>query len=404
MNNINNAADQEKINRWRLILGAESQNRFSSMGGGLSVEQDLIDQALAAIYNKTEYGGFGDSSGTNGRGAGNGPSNPQITRWLGDVRTLFDKELVTVIQGDAMNRCGLKQLIFEPELLDNLEPDVSLASTILLLKDQIPKRSKESVRVFIRKIVEEINKLLEQDIRRVVTAAVNRRRHSPIPSAAALDYKMTISRNLKHYNRQLKTIVPEHFYFFDRTSTTAANKWTIILDIDQSGSMGESVIYSSIISCILASMSSLKTHVVAFDTNIVDLTEKCDDPVDLLFGFQLGGGTDIDKSVAYCEQFIENPAKTLFFLISDLEEGGNRAALLRRVEEMKASGVTVVCLLALADGGRPYYDAQMAGKISSMGIPCFACNPQMLPELLGRALRGQDLNEFQKEFDKRKKS
>ncbi len=150
-------------------------------------------------------------------------------------------------------------------------------------------------------------------------------------------------------------------------------------------------------------MSSLKTRIVAFDTKVIDLTEKSDDPVDLLFGFQLGGGTNIDLSVAYCQQFIENPAKTLFFLISDLEEGGNRAALLRRLEEMKTSGVTVVCLLALADGGRPYYDAQMAQKIATMGIPCFACNPQMLPTLLERALKGQDLQQFQKEFDKRGK-
>lgn len=390
------------IQRWRLILGQESEKRFEGMGGTpLGGEQDLMDQALAAIYNRTEAGGFGNRTG--GRGAGSGPSSPQITRWLGDVRSLFDKELVTVIQGDAMTRCGLKQLIFEPELLENLEPDVNLAATILLLKEQIPKRSKESVRVFIRKIVEEINKLLEQDIRRAVTASVNRRKHSPIPSAAALDYKTTISRNLKHFNKDLNTIVPEHFYFFDRTSTTAANKWTVILDIDQSGSMGESVIYSSIVSCILASMSSLATRIVAFDTNIIDLTEKSDDPVDLLFGFQLGGGTNIEQSVAYCQQFIANPAKTLFFLISDLEEGGNRAGLLRRMEEMKSSGVTVVCLLALAEGGRPYYDAQMAQKIASLNIPCFACNPQMLPSLLERALQGQDLEQFQKEFEKRKK-
>ncbi len=384
---------EEQIRRWRLILGQESDKRFSDMGGGgLNAEQDLMDQALAAIYNHTDAGGFGGS----GRGAGNGPSNPQISRWLGDVRSLFEKELVTVIQNDAMTRCGLKQLLFEPELLENLEPDINLASTILMIKEQIPKRSKDSVRAFIKKIVEEINKLLEQDIRRAVTAAVNKRKHSPIPSAAALDYKMTISRNLKHYNPELRTIVPEHFYFFDRTSTTAANKWTIILDIDQSGSMGESVIYSSIISCILASMTSIKTRVVAFDTNIVDLTEKSDDPVDLLFGFQLGGGTDINKSVAYCEQFIENPSKTLFFLISDLEEGGNRAAFLRRMEEMKTSGVTVVSLLALADGGKPYYDAQMAQKIANLGIPCFGCTPQMLPTLLERALKGQSLEGFDK--------
>ena len=396
--------EKQHIQRWRLILGSESQDRFGQMGGEpLSQEQDLMDQALAAIYNRREAGGFGNGSNTGGsRGGGNDPSNPQISKWLGDVRSLFDKELVTVIQGDAMSRCGLKQLLFEPELLENLEPDVNLASTILMLKEQIPKRSKESVRIFIRKIVEEINKLLEQDIRRAVTASLNKRKHSPIPSAAAIDYKRTISRNLKNYNKDLGTIVPEHFYFFDRTSTTAANKWTVILDIDQSGSMGESVIYSSIVSCILASMSSLKTRIVAFDTNIVDLTEKSDDPVDLLFGFQLGGGTNIEKSIAYCEQFIENPRKTLFFLISDLEEGGNRAGMLRRLQEMKDAGVTVVCLLALAGGGKPYYDAQMAQKVASMGIPCFACNPEMLPQLLERALKGQDLKQFEKEFQKRK--
>ncbi len=393
---------EQSMTRWRLILGQDSQERFGKMGAsGLGGDMDMMDQALAAIYNLNSPGSFGPGSA--GGGGGKGPSSPQITKWLGDVRSLFDPELVKIIQGDAMTRCGLKQLIFEPELLENLEPDVNLASTILMLKDQIPKRSKESVRAFIKKIVEEINRLLEQDIRRAVTAAVNKRKHSPIPSAAALDYKTTISRNLKHYNQDLKTIVPEHFYFFDRTSTTAANKWNVILDIDQSGSMGESVIYSSIISCILASMSSISTRIVAFDTNIVDLTEKSDDPVDLLFGFQLGGGTNIDQSVAYCEKFIENPKKTLFFLITDLEEGGNRAALLRRLGDLKEAGVTVVCLLALAESGRPYYDSQMAQRVAGLKIPCFACSPQMLPQLLERALKGQDLEQFVKEFEKTKK-
>ena len=394
--------ETERMKRWRLILGSESKERFAAMNGeqepALSEEQALMDQALAAIYNQSSSGGFGS-----GRGAGNGPSNPQISRWLGDVRTLFEKDLVTVIQSDAMERCGLRQLVFEPELLENMEPDISLASTILMLKDQIPKRSKESVRAFIAKIVEQINKLLEADIRRAVTSAINRRQHSPIPSAAAMDFPLTIRRNLKNYNPELGTIVPEHFYFFDRTVASAAKQWTVILDVDQSGSMGESVIYSSIMSCILASMAAIRTHIVAFDMNIVDLTEKCDDPVDLLFGFQLGGGTNIDKSVAYCQKFVENPAKTLFFLITDLEEGGNRASLLHRLRELKESGVTVVCLLAIADGGKPYYDAQMAERVAGLKIPCFACNPQMLPALLERAFQGQDLGAFRKELEKRKK-
>jgi len=379
---------EKKMTRWRLILGAETRDRLEKMGApGLNDNENLMDQALAAIYNQTEEGGFGKA----GNGAGKGPSTMRISRWLGDVRTLFDKELVTVIQSDAMERCGLNQMLLEPEILENLEPDIGLAAVLLTLKEQIPKASKESARRFIQKIVEEINKLLEQDIRQSVTAAINKRRHSPIPSAAALDYKRTITRNLKHYSPELGSIVPEQFYFFDRTSTSAANRWTVILDVDQSGSMGESVIYSSIMSCILASMASLKTYIVAFDTNFVDLTEKAEDPVDLLFGFQLGGGTNIDQSVAYCQTLIENPSKTLFFLISDLEEGGNRAALLRKLKEMKESQVTVICLLALADGGSPYYDASMAQKIAAMGIPCFACSPQKLPLLLNLAFRGVPL-------------
>ena len=372
----------EQLSRWRLILGAETEQSFSGMGGApLSQEELLMDSALGAIY-----GGPGEGFGESGRGAGKGPSSPVISKWLGDLRSLFDPETVAVVQNDAIERKGLKQLLLEPELLDTLEPDLNLASTLLMLKDQIPKKSKEAARAFIRRIVEEINRLLENDMRRAVTAALTRRAHSPLPAAAALDFSYTIRRNLKNYNKELGAILPERVWFFDRASRV--NRWHVILDIDQSGSMGQSILYSSVMACVLASMSAVRTSVVAFDTQIMDLTPLCADPVDLLFGFQMGGGTDIAKSVAYCQELVESPAKTLFFLISDLDEGGNRAALLRRLEELKASGVTVVVLLAIADGGKPYYDAQTAQRVAAMDIPCFACAPEKLPELLERALTG----------------
>ncbi len=379
---------EEQIARWRLILGSEIQTAFDGMGGvSMTQEQYLMDQALSAIY-----GGPGESFGAGGSGAGRGPSSPHISKWLGDLRSLFDSEIVAVVQNDAIERKGLKQLLMEPELLESLEPDLNLASTLLMLKDQIPKKSKESARKFIRKIVEEINRMLESDVRRAVTAALNRRAHSPLPSAAAIDFPGTIRRNLRNYDPSLGVIVPERVLFFDRSSRV--NRWHVILDIDQSGSMGQSIIYSSVMACILASMSAVQTHVVAFDTNIMDLTPLCADPVDLLYGFQMGGGTDIAKSIAYCQGLVEAPGKTLFFLISDLEEGGNRAALLRRLEEMKGSGVTVIVLLAIADGGKPHYDAQTAQRIAAMEIPCFACTPELLPQLLERALKGQDLSVF----------
>lgn len=379
----------DRLRRWRLILGSEAQKRMEGMGNGpdLSQEDLMMDTALDAIYNRDMKFGFGG-------GAGKGASSPQISRWLGDVRTLFDKDIVKIIQSDAMERCGLKQLIFEPELLENIEPDMHMASMILTLKDQIPKQSKENAREFIRKIVEQINALLETDLKRAVTASINRKLHSPIPSASALDFQTTIRKGIKDYNTKLKKIIPQKYYFFERSATTAANKYTVILDIDQSGSMGESVIYSSIMSCILASMSAIKTKVVAFDTNIVDLSEKCEDPIDLLFGFTLGGGTDIEKSIKYCSKYIENPKKTIFFLISDLEEGGNRAGLLRRLTQMKEDGVIVICLLAISDDGKPFYDANMAQRIANNGIPCFAAAPQMLTRLLEKAMKNENMSEF----------
>ncbi len=388
--------EKEQLTRWRLILGNETQEDFTGMGmDGLSKEQMLMDEALAEIYS----GGLSGESGT-GRGAGKGPSAPHISKWLGDIRSLFDPDMVAIVQNDAITRKGLKQLLFEPELLEQLEPDLNMASTLLMLKDQIPKKSKESARRFIQKIVEDINRRMESQMRRAVIAALNKREHSPLPAASAIDFRYTIARNLRNYNPDLGTIIPERVYFFDRASKV--NRWNVILDIDQSGSMGESIIYSSIMACILASMSAVKTNVVAFDTEIMDLTELCQDPVDLLFGFQMGGGTDIAKSIGYCRKYIESPSNTLFFLISDLDEGGNRARLLNHVREMKESGVTVIVLLAVADGGRAYYDETTAKRIAEMGIPCFACTPEKLPELVERALKKYDLSEFAKQMKQKK--
>ncbi len=382
--------NKETLKRWRLILGEQSEKTMGGMGcPTLSSEELLMDSALSQIYG-------GNSSGGNSRGAsgnaGKGPTSPQLTKWLGDLRSLFSPMEIKVIQNDAINRCGLKQLLFEPEMLDGLEPDISTASLLLMLKDQIPKKAKDNAREYISKIVEDINRRLSDDIKRSVTAALNRHEHSPIPSASALDYKTTIRRNLKNYDPELKTLLPERFFFFEHAAKSGSR--TVILDIDQSGSMGESAIYSSIMGCILASISALKTYVVAFDTNVTDLTELCSDPVELLYGVQLGGGTDIDKSVAYCSSLIEQPDKTTMFIITDLYEGGNRNALLRRISELKESGVNLIVLLAISDRGTPCYDENLAEKIGGMDVPCFACPPERLPELLEAALKKRPLAMF----------
>ncbi len=379
--------NKEILKRWRLILGSGCDEMINSLGGAaeMSADELLMDSALSQIY--------GNDSGANMTGtAGKGASSPKLTKWLGDLRSLFASAEIKVIQNDAIERKGLKQLLFEPEMLNSLEPDISTASLLLMLKDQIPAKSKDNARQYIAKIVEDINRRLSDDIKRSVTAAMNRREHSPIPSASALDYKLTIRRNLKNYDPELKTILPEKFYFFERVSRSASR--TVILDIDQSGSMGESAIYSSVMGCILASISSVKTHVVAFDTAVTDLTEMCSDPVDLLYGIQLGGGTDIEKSVAYCTELITEPEKTTMFLVTDLYEGGNRNGLIRRLGELKESGVNVIVLLAISDSGKPMFDESIAEKIAAFDIPCFACPPEKLPEMLEAALKKRSLSGF----------
>ncbi|MBK5720630.1 VWA domain-containing protein [Dysgonomonas sp. Marseille-P4677] len=378
----------KNMTRWRLILGQDTRALDNV---GLNEKESIMDAALAAIYDGEGQGGAG------GKKAGLGSSSPNLAKWLTDVRTFFPEDVVSVIQSDAIERKGLTKLLFEPETLKNVKPDITMVGTLLALKGQIPEKSKDTARQLVRDVVDEIMKKMEQDMRRAVTGALNKKEHSPIANFASTDWKRTINRNLKNYDTKTKRLIPEKFYFFERSQRQKA--WTVILDIDQSGSMADSIIYSSVMGSIFASMPALDTHVVAFDTEVSDLTELCrQDPVDMLFGVQMGGGTDINKSVAYCQTLIENPRKTMFILISDLYEGGVRKGLLRRLSEMYENGVKVITLLALTDRGKPSYDEVLGKEISKLGIACFACTPDRLPDLVASALKGDDLAQFSKRY------
>ena len=397
---MDNYVDSQTVSRWRMILGASAEKQLAGCCGGsiaLSEEERIMDEALAAIYDDTgeENTGQNNFGSSTGRKAGLGKSAPRLSKWLGDVRQCFPEDVVSIIQNDAMERKGWKQLLFEPEVLAHVKPDIQLVGTLLSLKGRIPEKTKDTARMLVSSVVEELVKRLEQDIKRAVTGALNRRQHSPLPSVSGIDWKRTIQRNLKHYNRESRQIIPERFYFFDRAQRS--QEWTVILDIDQSGSMADSVIWASVIGSIFASIPALRTRVVVFDTEVVDLTEQCaNDPVEMLFGIQLGGGTDINKSVAYCEQFVEEPKKTLFIIISDLYEGGNQSALIRRMRELREAGVRTMCLLALSDQGQPFYDERVAKQLARDGTPCFACTPTLLPELVEGALKDFDLAELAK--------
>ncbi|UQA61337.1 VWA domain-containing protein [Polyangium aurulentum] len=396
----------DRYQRWRLVLGKRVEEpmaaaRFSAGAcgrgeGTLSREMLEMDGALGAVYDVEEA----PPEAKGQRKAGLGGSRPRLAAWLGDVRRYFDNDVVAVIQQDAIEKRGWNELLFEPEALAQVTPSVELVGTLLAMKGLIPDKAKDTAREIVRAVVEEIRKRMQGQIERAVRGALDRSRHQPIPSLPNLDWKRTIAKNLKNYDRERRMVIPERFHFFARQQRR--REWNVIVAMDQSGSMADSVVYGSVMGSILASLPALETHVVAFDTEVVDLTPRLVDPVDLLFGIQLGGGTDINRAVGYCGGLVRDPRRTLFILLTDLYEGGDEAKLVKRMEEMTAGGVRAMCLLALADSGTPMYDANLAKKLASVGVPCFACTPNALPPMLEAVLKGGSLEAVAKRFDARK--
>ncbi|GAB2480939.1 vWA domain-containing protein [Nocardiopsis aegyptia] len=376
-----NAVD-ERERRWRLVLGREAR-----CGGGLSSADQGMDAALEALYNR---GDDASGGGDGRRSAGLGASAPRVSRWLGDIREYFPTSVVQVMQKDAMERLGLHQLLLEPEMMEAVEPDVHLVGTLLSLNRVMPDEARESARAVVRKVVDDLERRVAQKTRSVVRGAIDRSSRTTRPRRVAdIDWNATIRRNLAHYLPEHDTIVPQTLVGYGRRSRGVQKD--VVLAIDQSGSMASSVVYASVFGAVLASMSALRTSLVAFDTAVVDLTEELTDPVEVLFGTQLGGGTDINRAIAYCQGLITKPNDSVFVLISDLYEGGVRAEMLKRVAAMKSAGVQVVVLLALSDEGAPFYDRQNAAALAEMDVPAFACTPDAFPELMAAAIQGQPL-------------
>ncbi|NGN91421.1 VWA domain-containing protein [Nocardioides sp. KC13] len=383
--------ERDRLTRWRLVLGGDAEETLGSGTGGtpmsLTAEDRARDEALEQLYGEQPKG----------RSAGLGGSAPRVARWLGDIRTYFPTSVVKVMQGDAMDRLGLHQLLTEPEMLDSVQPDIHLVSTLIGLGRVIPEHSRESARAVVRTVTDELESRLRSQTVQAVTGALNRAARTRRPRPADIDWGRTIAANLKHYLPEHHTVVPERLVGHARKAQQTQRR--IILCIDQSGSMAESAVYSSVFGAVLASLRSVETKLVAFDTEIIDLTEDLDDPVDVLFGVQLGGGTDINRALAYCQSLIEQPEETVLVLISDLYEGGIREEMLRRSREITDSGATMVALLALSDSGAPSYDAGHAAALADLGIPAFACTPDLFPDLMAAAIDKRDLGAWASEND-----
>jgi Mg-chelatase subunit ChlD len=370
------------LRRWRLLLGEASDEPLNA---ALSADEAGMDRALAALYDGDEEPG---ESGR--RSAGLGASAPRVSRWLGDIRRYFPTSVVQVMQRDAIERLDLTSMLLEPELLDSVQPDVHLVSSLISLNQVMPESTRATARLVVGLVVAEIERRVAQRTRASVTGAINRGQRTRRPRPADIDWKATIRANLDHYLPEQRTIVPQRLVGYGRTGTAIPKD--VIVAVDQSGSMAESLVYAAVFGATLASIRSVRTSLVAFDTEVVDLTDRLHDPVDLLFGCQLGGGTDINRAVAYCQGLITRPTESVLVLISDLYEGGIGTELLRRVAQLLQAGVTVVALLALSDSGAPSYDHDHAAALAALGVPAFACTPDLFPDLLAMAISGGDIN------------
>ncbi len=375
--------DKDALLRWRLALGPGAERtdpRFALEPLREAFEMPErakdLDEALSFVYE--------DRSG------GGGSSKPYIPKWLSAVREFFSHEVVALVQKDAIERRNLTQLLLEPETLPFLEKNVDLVATLISARGVIPDEAKEAAREIIREVVDKLRRQLETSIRTAVVGAVRRDRHSPLRVVKNIDWKKTIRSNLKTWDHLKHRLVPDKFHFF--ANQRRRHEWDVVLLVDQSGSMAESVVYASVMAAIFASLDVLKTRLVFFDSEIADMTEHLADPVEILFAAQLGGGTDINRAVAYAEEnYFERPEKTLLILISDLFEGGNREDLLARMRRLVESKVKVISILALSDGGRPAYDHELAQAFHALGVHPFGCTPQLLVETMEKVMRGGTL-------------
>jgi Mg-chelatase subunit ChlD len=376
----------ERLTRWRLVLGEPAS---SALGTSLSGQEALMDAALAALYDPDgpPQPGTGPSRG---RTAGLGGSAPRVARWLGDIRSFFPASVVQVMQRDAVERLDLTRLLLEPELLEAIEPDVHLVGTLLSLGHVMPESTKATARTVVARVIGEIERRVAERTRSTVTGALDRSTRTERPPLRAVDWNRTVRANLRHYQPEQRTIVPERLIGHGRRHRAVARD--VVLAIDQSGSMAESVVYASVFGSVLASMRSLRTSLVVFDTAVVDLTEQLSDPVEVLFGVQLGGGTDINRAIGYCQTLITRPRDTLFVLVSDLHEGGVREEMLQRIGVLAASGVQVLVLLALSDSGAPSFDRENAAALTALGVPALAVTPDLFPDLLAVALQRSDVH------------
>lgn len=373
------AAEQEVLNRWRLILGKYSDAHIDFSSGGVNYME--MEALLDYLYSRE----YGEEQGVRqDRTGGSEGSRLTVPSWIEKIRKLFPKQTVEIMERHALEKYGMTELVTDPEVLRKLEPNRELLKTILELKHMMKGPVLELARGIVKKVADEITQQLEKDMRKSFFGRLNRMSHSPVKSARNLDVRKTIRMNLKNYDGGRKQLVLKQVYFNARLKRY--NSWRVIICVDESGSMLDSVIHSAIMAGIFARLPMLDTKLVIFDTNVVDLSGYVDDPVETLMSIQLGGGTNIAGALGYCEKLIEFPHRTMVVLVSDLYEGGGYQNLYSVSRGIIESGAKLVALTALDAQANPNYDRNAAAALASMGAQVSAMTPEQLADWIGKII------------------
>ena len=375
--------DALALQRWRLVLGRFAEGQLGAPGGAGNSQYDRMDQVLQYLYGR-EYASRGVREPKPGRHGSLDPSVLAVPGWLAEVRDLFPRETVEVVERHALDRYGMTELVTDREVLDKLEPNYELLKAVLTYRGMMNAEVLESARRIVRHVVEDLTRRLAKDVKQVLWGRLNRQRRSLLKVAKNLDIRRTIRANLKHFDTASKRLTLSELFFHSRIQHHI--KWHIIMAVDCSGSMADSVIHSAVMAGIFKSLPAMRVSLVAFDTDIIDLSEAASDPVEVLMSVQLGGGTDIGKALKYCESLAHQPTRTVVIFVTDFYEGAPTGIMLGTIKRMRESGTRVLGLAALDAEAEPFYDRELAARCVDMGAEVAALTPQRLAEWLAKAL------------------
>lgn len=380
--------DQHMVARWRLLLGKDAERHKLCFSGSGDDDLEQIDGLVGFLYDRGSGGsGSGDGQGSSSeRHGGSESSQLTVPKWVDLVSELFPSQAKEVLQRELVSRRGIRELLEEPKLLEKIEPNIELVKTLITHKDLLNEKTRVLARKVIDKVVQQLKEKMKLQVEQAINGAIRRDRHSPRRVYRNLDLKTTIRRNLHNYDCKREQLLVDRLYFY--AAERKKRPWHIIVTVDQSGSMLDSAIFSTIMASIFYELPSVRTSLVLFDTQIVDLTDKVGQPVDVLLSVQLGGGTDITKALQYSQQLAREPARTIVVLITDFYEGRDERDLIVQSKNMSQSGIRMIGLGALGYDARPEYNKTTARKLRKVGMDILVCTPEKLAECMAQIIRG----------------